>query len=123
MSAKTRREKSTQQRSDSVLTYFQHMQHAAHAAGSPLAARPAPNRAGRPCRALLYVPQGVNSDLADCQSQQAQPASAPPQLTSPENLTHGIDVPVLPPRTGVNAESGVRELGVVVFKTTPLLRR
>ena len=40
-----------------------HSSHAAHAAGAPLAAHPAPNRAGRPCRALLYVPRGVNLDL------------------------------------------------------------
>ena len=40
-----------------------HSSHAAHAAGAPFAAHPAPNRAGRPCRALLYVPRGVNLDL------------------------------------------------------------
>ena len=40
-----------------------HSSHAAHAAGAPFAAHPAPNRAGWPCRALLYVPRGVNLDL------------------------------------------------------------
>ena len=43
-----------------------HSSHAAHAAGAPFAAHPAPNRAGRPCRALLYVPRGVNLDLTCC---------------------------------------------------------
>ena len=30
---------------------------------STVCSPPAPNRAGRPCRALLYVPRGVNLDL------------------------------------------------------------
>ena len=32
--------------------------------------------------------------------------------TSPEILTPDVDVPVRPPRTGVNAASGVRGMGV-----------
>jgi len=40
-----------------------HSSHAAYAAGAPVAAHLAPNnRAGRPCRALLDVPRGVNLD-------------------------------------------------------------
>ena len=40
-----------------------HPAHAALASGAPLAAHHAPYRAGQPCRALLYVPRGVNLDL------------------------------------------------------------
>ena len=46
-------------------------QGAAQAAVAPLAAHPAPNRAGRPCRALLGVPRGKGAELP------------PPQITSP----------------------------------------
>jgi len=40
-----------------------HSAHADYAAGEPLAARPAPKRAGRPFRTLLHLPGGVNLDL------------------------------------------------------------
>ena len=33
-------------------------------------------------------------------------------LTPPEKLTPDVDIPVRPPRTGVNTTSGVRGLGV-----------
>ena len=66
-----------------------HSSHAAHAAGAPFAAHPAPNRAGRPCRALLYVPRGVNLDLTWQSDFSSHGCFVPRVFTPPEATNTG----------------------------------